>query len=119
MRRCCTRERACTTAIDRLDGSIHSTSICTFRPNSAWARRDLESGSRRFQDLGADDHAFVREGEAWMPVVVRIGEVPVMADSRERRQTVTVTTTTRPSEVLLDPDNVLIDIVPANNRKTM
>ncbi|MDB4950116.1 MAG: hypothetical protein JWM27_2765 [Gemmatimonadetes bacterium] len=31
-----------------------------FRPNSAWARRELELGVRRFQDLGPDDHAFER-----------------------------------------------------------
>jgi hypothetical protein len=33
-----------------------------FRPNSAWARREMESGNRRFQDLGPDDHAFERLG---------------------------------------------------------
>jgi hypothetical protein len=31
-----------------------------FRPNSAWARRDLEFGSRRVQDLGPEDHAYER-----------------------------------------------------------
>jgi hypothetical protein len=31
-----------------------------FRPNSAWARRELEYGQRRFQDLGREDHAFER-----------------------------------------------------------
>jgi hypothetical protein len=32
-----------------------------FRPNSAWARRELETGaSRRFQELGPEDHAFER-----------------------------------------------------------
>ena len=31
-----------------------------FRPNSAWARRELEYGVRRFQDLGPNDHAFER-----------------------------------------------------------
>ena len=31
-----------------------------FRPNSAWARRELQFGQRRFQDLGPDDHAFER-----------------------------------------------------------
>jgi len=33
-----------------------------FRPNSAWARRELQFGERRFQDLGPDDHAFERFG---------------------------------------------------------
>ncbi|HEX6039328.1 M1 family metallopeptidase, partial [Longimicrobium sp.] len=31
-----------------------------FRPNSAWARRELEYGERRFTDLPANDHAYER-----------------------------------------------------------
>lgn len=31
-----------------------------FRPNSAWAQRELQFGNRRFQDLGPDDHAYGR-----------------------------------------------------------
>ncbi len=31
-----------------------------FRPNSAWARRELEFGERRFQDLGPEEHGFER-----------------------------------------------------------
>jgi hypothetical protein len=31
-----------------------------FRPNSAWARRELELGNRRFQDLGPAEHAYER-----------------------------------------------------------
>lgn len=31
-----------------------------FRPNSAWARRELELGNRRFQDLRRDEHAYER-----------------------------------------------------------
>ena len=31
-----------------------------FRPNSAWARRELQYGERRFQDLGPVDHAYER-----------------------------------------------------------
>jgi hypothetical protein len=45
-----------------------------FRPNSAWARRELLFGNRRFQDQGPEDHAFERmravevEGRAVTPV---------------------------------------------------
>lgn len=45
-----------------------------FRPNSAWARRELQFGNRRFTDLGPDDHAFERfrqvtvDGAAVRPV---------------------------------------------------
>ena len=31
-----------------------------FRPNSAWAQRELQFNNRRFQDLGPDDHAYER-----------------------------------------------------------
>ncbi|HEU4557469.1 MAG TPA: M1 family metallopeptidase, partial [Longimicrobium sp.] len=31
-----------------------------FRPNSAWARRDLQFGETRFQNLGPTEHAFER-----------------------------------------------------------
>lgn len=45
-----------------------------FRPGSAWARRELEYGERRFTDLGPADHAFERftavtiDGAAVRPV---------------------------------------------------
>lgn len=42
-----------------------------FRPNSAWARRDLEFNNRRFTDLGPDEHAFERLGS------VQVGGVEV------------------------------------------
>lgn len=41
-----------------------------FRPNSAWARRELEYGQRRFQDLEANEHAFERF------TAVRVGDSP-------------------------------------------
>ena len=34
-----------------------------FRPNSAWARYDLERGVRTFQELGPEEHAFERVRE--------------------------------------------------------
>jgi len=43
-----------------------------FRPNSAWARRELEFGERRFQDLGPADHGFERFTEP-----VRVDGTPV------------------------------------------
>jgi hypothetical protein len=44
-------------AIDTLFFHQH---LNAFRPNSAWARRELQFGQRRFQDLGPDEHAFER-----------------------------------------------------------
>lgn len=45
------------TALDTLFVHQH---LNAFRPNSAWAARELEFGERRFQDLGPDEHAFER-----------------------------------------------------------
>ncbi|HET7234764.1 MAG TPA: M1 family metallopeptidase [Longimicrobium sp.] len=56
-----------------------------------------------------------REGEAWMPVELRVGDVTRRLDSRERAQTVTVATASRPSEAMLDPRWILIDYNRANN----
>jgi hypothetical protein len=58
-------------ALDTLYFHLH---LNAFRPNSAWASRELEYGQRRFQDLGADEHAFERlravqiDGEPITPV---------------------------------------------------
>jgi hypothetical protein len=61
----------------------------------------------------------VREGDIWMPVDIRVGDTLQRLTSRERRQTVTITTPARPDAVTLDPDNVLIDIDPANNTRAL
>lgn len=43
--------------IDTLWFHLH---LNAFRPHSAWARRELEYGERRFTDLGPQEHAFER-----------------------------------------------------------
>lgn len=58
----------------------------------------------------------VRLGEAWMPVTLQVGGVTRTLDSRERVQTVTVVTPERPTEAVLDPRRVLIDMDWTNNR---
>jgi hypothetical protein len=58
----------------------------------------------------------VRAGEAWMPVVLRVGDQTRTLDSRERRQTVEIVTDARPAEAVLDPDWVLIDMDRSNDR---
>jgi hypothetical protein len=57
----------------------------------------------------------LREGEAWMPVDVRIGEETRRLESRDARQVVTVTSRTKPAEVNIDPADVLLDLDPAND----
>ncbi len=56
-----------------------------------------------------------REGQAWMPVDLRVGDVTRRLESRERTQTVTVVTATRPADAMLDPRWILIDYDRANN----
>ncbi len=43
-----------------LDSLYFHQHLNAFRPNSAWARRELEDDNRRFTDLGVDEHAFER-----------------------------------------------------------
>jgi peptidase M1-like protein len=56
-----------------------------------------------------------RDGNAWMPVDLQVGDETRRLTSRERRQTVTVTTATKPASVTLDPRWVLIDYDRADN----
>lgn len=58
----------------------------------------------------------LRTGAAWMPVVLRVGDVTRTLDSRDRRQTVEIVTDARPAEAVLDPGWVLIDLDRSNNR---
>jgi hypothetical protein len=44
----------------RLDTLYFHQHLNAFRPNSAWAKRELQFGQRRFQDLGDDAYAFQR-----------------------------------------------------------
>ena len=44
-------------ALDTIWLHLH---LNAFRPNSAWASRELQFNNRRFQDLGPEDHAFER-----------------------------------------------------------
>ncbi|NLG63290.1 MAG: M1 family metallopeptidase [Candidatus Cloacimonetes bacterium] len=61
---------------DTLDSLYFHLELNAFRPNSAWARRELEYGERRFQDLGPDDHAFERI------TAIRVGDTPVRPEYR-------------------------------------
>jgi hypothetical protein len=54
-----------------------------------------------------------------MPVDIRVGAVVHRLPSGERRQSVTITTQNRPDAVTLDPENVLLDIDPANNARSL
>jgi hypothetical protein len=60
----------------------------------------------------------IRDGAAWMPVDLDVDGTRVRLTSREPLQHVVVTTDSRPVEAVLDPDNVLIDTDPTNNRRS-
>jgi hypothetical protein len=61
----------------------------------------------------------VRTGDAWMPVVLRVGGATRTLDSRDARQVVEVVTDARPAEAVLDPEWVLIDFDRSNNRAAL
>ncbi len=60
-----------------------------------------------------------RAGDAWMPVSLRVGDVTRRLEGHDRSQTVTVTTSAKPEEVVVDPDEILIDIRPRNNSRSV
>lgn len=60
-----------------------------------------------------------REGDIWMPVDLRVGDKTIRLISRERSYSVDVETNGKPAEVVLDPDEILIDIVRSNNQKAL
>jgi Peptidase family M1 domain len=61
----------------------------------------------------------VRAGDIWMPVDLRVGTETRRIEGRERTQVVTITTATRPDEVVLDPDAILIETDVDNNSKSL
>lgn len=61
----------------------------------------------------------LRDGRAWMPVMLKVGDVVRRLDSHARRQTVEIVTATRPTEVVLDPDTVILDYRRSNNSRAL
>ena len=58
-----------------------------------------------------------RSGQAWMPVGLKVGDVVTRLESRDATFSVNVDTVNRPTEAVLDPDAILIDLNRANNVK--
>jgi aminopeptidase N len=57
----------------------------------------------------------LREGDAWMPVTLRVGEEERRLDGRGRSQRVEFITDERPTTAVLDPDGWVLDSNPENN----
>jgi hypothetical protein len=60
-----------------------------------------------------------RSGQAWMPVKLKVGDVVTSLDSRDATFSVSVDTPARPSEAIIDPEFVLLDINRQNNVKAI
>ncbi|HET7322122.1 MAG TPA: M1 family metallopeptidase, partial [Longimicrobiaceae bacterium] len=58
-----------------------------------------------------------RIGDIWMPVTLLVDGVTRTLDSHDRVQTVEITTAEAPTEVVLDPEDVLLDLDPSNNSR--
>ena len=60
-----------------------------------------------------------RRGQAWMPVQLKVGDTVIKVDSREATFSVNVDSAARPTDVVLDPGAVLIDLDRSNNTKAI
>jgi len=88
---------------------LHSTETLDYGITGARARRQRDGTWRTAVEV-------VRMGDAWMPVELQVDGETVTLRSRERRQVAEIVTRQRPSEAVLDPRNVLLDIDRTNNR---
>lgn len=91
---------------------IHTTNTLDYSVAAA-ASRQLADGR------WATTVEVLRSGEAWMPVLLQVGSTLIRLESREPRQIVEVMTEERPDEVVLDPGDMLLDLDPSNNRRTV
>ena len=58
-----------------------------------------------------------RTGDNWLPVDVKAGSKTIRVDTRDRQYSAFLDTPEKPSEVLLDPEAILIDTNRGNNRR--
>jgi aminopeptidase N len=61
----------------------------------------------------------VRTGDAWMPVTLQLDGERHRLQSPDARQWVTLVTASRPQQVTLDPDGVLLETDVANNARVL
>lgn len=91
---------------------LHRTAALDFAVDSVTAERGRDGRWRvRF--------AVTREGDAWMPVTVRVGAETRRLEGREPRQVVEIVTTDQPAEVVVDPDYQVLETDKNNNRKAV
>jgi hypothetical protein len=90
---------------------VHTTGTLDYAIESAESK---QSG-----DLWSTTVSVKRSGQNWMPVDLRVGNEIVRLSSRQQQFTASITTTEKPSEAVLDPQNILIDTNRVNNRKEL
>lgn len=90
------------------DQWLHSAATLDYRLGAIETRRQGDGWVTRVE--------IFRDGDAWMPAVLRVGEIDQLLDSHERRQEVEVKSAEEPGSVELDPDRVLLDTDWSNNR---
>lgn len=94
------------------DQWIHSTARLDYRILDAVTRQTADGRWTTTVQVA-------RAGDAWMPVTLQVGSTSVRLDSRETRQSVEVVTDSRPTEAILDPEDVLLDADPRNNMRAI
>jgi hypothetical protein len=87
---------------------LHTTDTLDYRVGDVSTQQEGREWVTRVEIL--------RGGEAWMPVTLAVGDARVRIDSKDKRHIYFVRTATRPDEVVIDPDGVILDMEPSNNR---
>lgn len=94
------------------DQWIHTTDTLDYRVGEVTSTPTADGGWETRVEV-------IREGEIWMPVDLRVGAETRRLESRDRRQVVTIESREQPTEVVLDPDEVLLDVDRSNNRRQL
>lgn len=94
------------------DPWVHSTGTLDYGVGAVETAPRADGGWRTRVEV-------IRSGQIWMPVELEVDGTRRRLDSRERRQWVEVDTAQRPSRVTLDPERILLDVNPSNNRRML
>jgi hypothetical protein len=91
------------------DQWLHTTATLDYSIASAGSERGADGRWRTRVTIR-------REGEAWMPVTIQVGAERRELTGPGREQVAEFITAGRPTEVVVDPEGLILDVEPANNR---
>jgi aminopeptidase N len=94
------------------DEWFHTTKTLDYAVTGATAERQADGSWLTTVEV-------TRRGEAWMPVTVRAGGSSQRLEGHEPTQRLRFVTPERPSEVVVDPDEVVVDVDRSNNRRSL